>query len=224
MAKLEGLFKYDGTFQGVTTVNSRAYGKHIRKARTKFTLSKEMKESSLVMQKANRYAKGFKDAIDPYRRDFRDGMLWQRLVSLFKTELQEKGKTDFKRLEGHELNKIHSLSWILMAKATVTQADGMLSVYVTSRHVKNPTRGLADGYQQTLIILYADSDLQFETFAERAIISLNADPGEQTMHCAIPKTAKMAIVVLKCNFSKNEKPMDLQKGMGMRVLKVVELA
>src|SRR5260221_8177172 len=160
MGKLNGLFKYGGTFKGVTTVNSLAYGQHIRKARTKFTLSKEMKESSAVMKQANVYAKVFKDAIDPYRRDFRDGMLWQRLVSLFKMQLQEKGKADFSPLQGHELNKMHSLSWIISAKAAVTQTDRTLNVNITSRHTQDPTNGRADGYQQTLIVLFVDDALQ----------------------------------------------------------------
>jgi hypothetical protein len=44
----------------------------------------------------------FKDALDPYRRNFRDG-IWQRLVSLFKMQIQEIGN-DFTVFEGHDLN------------------------------------------------------------------------------------------------------------------------
>ncbi len=221
MAKLNGLFKYGGTFQGVTTVNSLAYGQHIRKARTKFTLSKEMKESSAVMKQANVYAKVFKDAIDPYRRDFRDGMLWQRLVSLFKRQLQEKGKADFRSLEGHELHKSHSLSWILNAQATVTRTDNVLSVRVSSRHTQDPIKGRIDGYQLTLIVLFVDKALQVQTFSESTIISIRADPGEQQASWTIPESATTVILVLKCNFSSGNKPMGIQKAMGMRVVKVV---
>jgi len=129
MAKLNSLFKYDGTFQGVTVVRSRAYGHHIRKARTKFTLSEEMKQSTDFMKEANVYAKAFKDAIDPYRRDFRDGFLWQRLVSLFKKQLKEKGLADFKVLDGVELNKFYPLSRIVFTNAQVSQSEGFYYCY-----------------------------------------------------------------------------------------------
>ena len=147
MAKLGGIFNLEGTFHGVTAVNSRAYGRHIRKARTKFTLGKEMKESSTVLKRANTLAKTFKDAIDPYRSDFRDGMLWQRLVSLFKVQQQEDGKMDFSPLKDHELNRKHTLSRIISETTVVTQNDGMLNVSVTSRRKLDPTDGRADGYQ-----------------------------------------------------------------------------
>jgi hypothetical protein len=223
MAKLNGIFKYDGTFQGVTSVDSRAYGKHIRKARTKFTLGQKMKESSAAMKQANVYAKVFQDAIDPYRRDFRDGMLWQRLVSIFKRQLLKEGKVDFSPLEDHDLNKTHSLSWIISAKVSAVQADRTLHVDIISSHARDTTNGRADGYQQTLIGHFVDNALQVKTFSESAFISFNANPGEQQVSFTIPEGSTTAILVLKCNFSSGSKPLELQKGMGMRVMKVVEI-
>lgn len=220
MAKLTGLFKYDGTFQGVTTVDSRAYGKHIRKARTKFTLSKGMKVSSGLIKEANIYAKVFKDAIDPYRRDFRDGMLWQRLVSLFKNQLHEKQRVDFGILENQELNKAHPLNRIVRASAVVTQENGTLNVNVASSYTSDPTKGRADGYQKTLIILFIHEDMQVESFMNEAFAPLETDH-EQQVSCRIPPAATTAVVVLKCNFSSGHKPLGLQKGMGMRVMKVI---
>jgi hypothetical protein len=221
MAKLDGVFKYDGTFQDVTSVNSRAYGAHIRKARKTFKLNDEMKLSSGVIQKANVYAKTFKDAIDPYRRDFRDGQLWQRLVSIFKKQLQKKGAADFSVLEGQDLNKIHPLGSILTASATVTQNENILDIHVTSRYTRNRFKDRADGYQQTLIVIFIDRELQTHSLSESASISFEADPGEQDMRCELPEGATTAIVALKCNFSFEGQPLDLQKGMGMKILKVV---
>jgi hypothetical protein len=145
MAKLNSLFRYDGTFGGVTVVRSRACGDHIRKARTKFTLSEEMKKSTEKLKLANVYAKAFKDAVDPYRRDFRDGQLWQRLVSLFKTQLSKEGKVDFKILDGQELNKIHPLDRIIFTEAKVSQLEGILKVSATSVFKQDSTRGRANG-------------------------------------------------------------------------------
>jgi hypothetical protein len=221
MANLDSLFKYDGTFRGVTVVNSRAYGDHIRKARTKFTLNKEMKESAAVLGQANVYAKAVKDAIDPYRRDFRDGMLWQRLVSLFKKQLAEKGSADFSALKGHELNKAHPLGRLFSTQTTASQSEHMLNIHVTSRYSKDPTGGKADGYQQTLIVLFVDDALKVQTFSESVYLSMKVDPGEQQLNCVIPEGTKTAIVILKCNFSSNNKTLDMQKGMGMRVEGVV---
>ncbi len=223
MAKLHGIFQWDGTFQGVTTVNSRAYGKHIRKARTSFTLSKEMMESSALMKQANVYAKVFKDSIDPYRRDFRDGMLWQRLVSLFKKQLKEHGKLDFSPLEDHDLNSFHPLNGIIGVVTTVIQDDTNLNVQISSAYTRDPTQGRADGYEQTLIVLFVDMDLQVKTFSESAFISFKPDAIAQQVSLVIPKGTKTAILVLKCNFSLAKKPMTLQKAMGMRVIKVVNL-
>jgi hypothetical protein len=223
LAKLNSLFRYDGTFGGVTVVRSRAYGDHIRKARTKFTLSEEMKRSTEKLKLANVYAKAFKDAIDPYRRDFRDGQLWQRLVSLFKTQLSKEGKVDFKILDGQELNKIHPLGRIIFTEAEVSQLEGILKVSATSVVNQDPTHGRANGYQQTLIIFFVGTDLDIQSFSQSAYISLAARRGEQTASWTIPDKAAVAIVVTMCNFSLNNEPMNLQKGMGMRVMKVVRI-
>jgi hypothetical protein len=239
MARLHGPIQWDGTFQEITTVHSRAYGNHIRKARKKFTLGEQMKESSARMQQANVYAKIFKDAIDPYRRDFRDGQLWQRLVSVFKKQIKLEGKADFSVIEGDELNKIHALSWILNSTTTAAQDGKTLNVQVTSCQSKKDPTGKADGYQQTIIVMFVDDAMQIKSFSESIILPFNAHPekpagtpgttsitahwAEQKASWSIPEKATTAIVVLKCNFSAGQKPLSLQKGMGMRVEKVVAI-
>jgi hypothetical protein len=221
MAKLDGIFQLAGTFQNVTTVNSLAYGKHIRKARTKYTFSEGMKRSSVMIKQANLYAKVFKDAIDPYRHDFRDGQLWPRLVSLFKTQLKEKNKGDFRILEHAELNKTNPLGKILATSTSAVRAGNTLDLQVTSRYCQDPTRK-ADGYQLTIIVLFVDDALQVKSFSESAMFSFQV-PGEQHASWPVPEGATTAIVVLKCNFTAANKPLTFQKGMGMRVEKVVAI-
>ncbi len=222
MAKQVSLIKISGTFQGMTTVKSRAYGEHIRKARTKFTISKGMKDSSAVLKEANVYAKVFKDAIDPYRRECRDGMMWQRLVSLFKKQLKKTGSADFRVLELEELNKIHPLARLISPQVALSPSEKKLSVQVTSTLIHDPT-GRAEGYIQTVIILFVNDALDVQTFSEDAPFALDTRHNLQELNIAIPPAATTAIVVIKCNLSSESKPLNLQKGMGMRVVKVVKL-
>lgn len=223
MAKQVSLIKFSGTFQGMTTVKSRAYGDHIRKARTKFTISKGMKDSSAVLKKANVYAKAFKDAIDPYRRECRDGMMWQRLVSLFKRQLKKTGSADFHVLELQELNKVHPLNRLISSQVTVVSTEKTLSLHVTSTLIQDPT-GRAEGYIQTVIVLFVNDALNVQTFSEDASFAMDTRHNLQELNFDIPQGATTAIVVIKCNLSADDKPLNLQKGMGMRVAKVVELA
>jgi hypothetical protein len=222
MAKPDSLIKFSGTMQGITRVRSRAYGDHFRKARTAYHLGEKMKQSAALIQEANAYAKAFKDAIDPYRRDFRYGMLWQRLVSLFKKQLQAGGSVDFSILEGEDLNKIHPFSRLFRARTTVIQSGKTLTVTTTSRYTRNLAETRADAYEHKMIVLFVDRGLQVQDFADSKFFPLQ-DGGEHRADWTIPEGAATAIVVLKCHIATGNVPLMLQKGQGMMVGKVVEL-
>ena len=70
MARLNTIFKYDGTFNGVTSVRSKTYGDHVRAGRgTKKVAepNEAFKESSGQLRQVNQFAKVIKDALDLQR-------------------------------------------------------------------------------------------------------------------------------------------------------------
>jgi hypothetical protein len=106
MAKSRSIFKLSGTLKGITHVSSTAYGDHVRAARgtyTPVTLNESFKESGKALQLSNVFAKLIKDALDPYRANFKDGTLWRRLVSHFRQQLKDNNNgVDFRSLLGFQ--------------------------------------------------------------------------------------------------------------------------
>jgi hypothetical protein len=98
-----------------------------------------------------------------------------------------------------------------------------MKVTATSAVKLDPTQGRANGYRQSLIILFVDGDQGIQSFSESTHFPLSDARSEQTASWSVPDKTIVAILVAKCSFTTDQKPMGLQKGMGMSVLKVVHM-
>jgi hypothetical protein len=71
---------------GKVVVNSKAYGEHERAPRgskSKAVLNPAMRAHGRRLRKSNIPAKLIVDALQPFRENFKGGMLWQKLVKHF---------------------------------------------------------------------------------------------------------------------------------------------
>src|SRR5688500_14469423 len=102
MAKANSLITFQGTVEGFTFVKSPTYGDHVRAARgtrKKAKLNAACQAQSKKLVKSNVPAKIIKDAINPYRRDFYHGPLWQKLVSLTNDQYGKHATFDFSKFK-----------------------------------------------------------------------------------------------------------------------------
>ena len=122
MAKSKSTHDLQGTLGGLTFVNSRTYGKHVRSARgtkKKAKVNKAFKEQSRTLVRANVPAKIVRDAIKLYLEDIPGGTLWKRLVSIFNKQLNTEGIVDFSKLTNLEVNKDHPFDGFLATDVAV---------------------------------------------------------------------------------------------------------
>ena len=164
MAKVKSFFNYSGTLSEVTLVESKRYGRHARMRRGTFTkveINEAFKSSAKALVKANRPAKIVKDALDPHRKNFKDGSLWQRLVSVFKLAMRVDSQPDFMLLKGFEIFKKYPLNRHIQIETSCEVDDkGMLHVTIQST---GPT--VFDGnkeinqYELRLIVVFPQPEL-----------------------------------------------------------------
>ncbi len=115
MAKLDTLFRFNGTFKGVTHVQSRLYPPHLRAKRgthSKAEINDTLAESSSTLVRSNPFAKVIFDVLKPYCKNFKDGSLWSRLVSFCWNQLKSSNTINIQGLAGFELHAAHSLGSI----------------------------------------------------------------------------------------------------------------
>ena len=107
MAKADSLITFRGTHGGITFVKSKTYGDHIRAPRgtyKKAEVNAAFKKQSKKLVKANVPAQILRNALNPYRSDFRYGFLWQDLVSMTNDALGKDGTCDFAKLKPFEIH------------------------------------------------------------------------------------------------------------------------
>jgi hypothetical protein len=97
-------------------VNSRAYGKHERAARgtwKKAKLNDAMKGHSKRMIGSNVPAKLILDALNPFRENFKGGLIWQKLIEHFARQVKEYKDYSVLGIENWDLNKEYPTSRIM---------------------------------------------------------------------------------------------------------------
>ena len=226
MAKSKSILRLQGTYQGITFVNSRAYGDHVRAARgthKKADVNEAFKKESARLLNANVPAKVLKDAIDIYREELRGGSLWQRLVSMFRRQLKEKGSYDFGELPPFEVHEDYPFKRFLDPR-TELQVDKQKRVLTLSLsypfHPEFPRSSFIDGYRLGLIAIFPDvgklkscTDLVYS-----GIIPLKSKVLPVTLTLPIPARSKSFVLCLKIDGCMKDIVNDTPATKGMRVL------
>lgn len=226
MAKVTSLITLQGTYNGITFVKSSAYGNHIRAKRgthKKAVLNPAYEKQNKKLVKLNIPAKIIKDAIDPHRKDFFDGRLWTRLISLTNEQNLDDGHFDFTKLKPFEIHKAYPLRRLLdvETKTSVDRERDELHVSLTYNIQPAFDSSLSvDGYQFGVIAIFPDlenSKAKTEVVYSD-IIELTGNVAPLHMHVPVPSNATAYLICVRIDGCKKGKPYHTLASRGMMVV------
>ena len=162
MAKnVSTVFKFQGTIENVTHVNSKRYGPHLRAkkySKTPFVMPAALAKSKTRLQLCNQYAMPVYHALRP---ESHDGGLWSRLLNLFFAELEAGRPLGLECLKGTECNLQHKLSEVIAGgydfSATREQNELRIRVLLHQHPAVNDTMPRT-GYQVRFVVIIPDPE------------------------------------------------------------------
>lgn len=190
MAKSNSIFDFQGTFEGKTFVRSKTYGDHVRTARgthKRADINESCRQASARIIHANVPAKIIKDAIDPYRQNFKGGQLWQRLVSQFRKQLRAQNSFDFSKIERIEVHEQHRLSRLisLRVESVVDTMRNELRVTLFCSLPKFRSASL-NGYRLGVIAIFPDVERKISSSMAAYSNTLNIKENPGTIELLFP--------------------------------------
>jgi hypothetical protein len=226
MAKSDSVINLRGTFRGITFVKSATYGDHIRAARgshKKAEVNEAFKKESKRLQSANVPAKIIKDAIDPYRSDFTGGLLWQRLVSIFRKQLRDHGSIDFGKIKPFEIHDDYRFERFLILQSIIKFNSKKSVVHVDIRYDHHPTfkrSSSIDGYRLSVIGIFPDLMKKVATTAavESEIMRLTGAVTPLSVELDVPVNAESFIVCVKIDGCSKGVVSNTRTTKGLRVV------
>jgi hypothetical protein len=144
-------------------VNSKAYGRHHRAARgskSRAVLNPAMKAHGRLLRKSNIPAKLIIDALQTFRRNFKGGMLWQRLVKHFFAQAKEGVAYSVAGIEYWDLNAVYPTSRLMATHVKITPIDNFSNLevsvnYTFSKRFLQRKKDIT-AFRITLIFLFPD--------------------------------------------------------------------
>jgi hypothetical protein len=144
-------------------VKSKAYGRHYRAARgskSRAVVNPAMKAHGRRLRKSNIPAKLILDALQPFRENFKGGMLWQRLVKHFAAQAKEGVAYSVAGIKNWDLNAQFLTSRLMTAQVTITPDDRFSNLevsvnYIFSNRFLQRKKGIT-AFRITLIFLFPD--------------------------------------------------------------------
>ena len=119
-------------------VDSVAYGRHNRAPRgskSKAVVNPAMKAHGWRLRKSNIPAKLIMDALQPFRENFKGGMLWQRLVKHFAAQAKEGDAYSVTGIEYWDLNTLYPTSRLMTTRVTITPNNQFSNLEVSVNYV-----------------------------------------------------------------------------------------
>ncbi|CAN5591440.1 hypothetical protein BH10BAC4_BH10BAC4_20630 [soil metagenome] len=228
----------------VVEVNSKVYGKHYRKPRgskTPISINNAFQKSVALNRLANPAAKAIKDALDPFRKEFKDGTMWSRLVGLFKIYLREKSTIDFSILEDFDLYKkprMGNYFYFKFTATTIDEAEPSIQIELSTTASNKLDKFKVKSYKQTIIIVFLDANQKVTTFSNEINIPIvkttvpskdlkkdesTSKANKQIEQVPVPTGAKWALIVAKCLPSRDGHEYALRKLNRIKILKAYAL-
>lgn len=144
-------------------VKSKAYGIHERAPRgskSKAVLNRAMKAHGKRLRESTMPAKLIMDALNPFRENFKGGMLWQRLVKHFAAQAKKGDAYSVRGIGEWDLNVRYLTSRIMTVIVKITPEDDFSNLHVEVNYTFS-TRFLErksniTAFRVTLIFLYPD--------------------------------------------------------------------
>ncbi len=144
------------------TVNSRAYGRHERAprgSRSEAVLNPAMKAHGLRLLSSNIPAKLIKDALIPFRINFKGGMIWQRLLKHFAAQAKKGEQYSVAGIENWEIRPDYPTGRILAAGVKIKSAEQISNLEVSLKYVFSKRvleRNTDTAFRITLIFFFPD--------------------------------------------------------------------
>jgi hypothetical protein len=144
-------------------VKSKAYGEHTRAPRgskSRAVLNPAMKAHGQRLRKSNMPAKLVMDALQPYRENFKGGMLWQRLVKHFAAQAKKGDVYSIAGIEHWDLNERYFTSRLMTTRVKI-EPDELFSNLEVSVNYEFSKRFLErrkaiQSFRVTMIFLFPD--------------------------------------------------------------------
>ena len=144
-------------------VNSKAYGVHERAPRgskTKAVLNRAMKAHGKRLRESTTPAKLIMDSLQPFRENFKGGMLWQRLVKHFATQAKKGDVYSVTGIEDWDLNVQYLTSRIMTPSVKIEPVDDFSNLQVEANYTFSnrflERKSDITAFRITLIFLFPD--------------------------------------------------------------------
>lgn len=154
------IFKFQGTIEDLTFVNSKRYKPHVRarkNSKTPFVMTAALAESKDRLQECNHYLRPVFQAL---RTEVYHGALWSRLVKALFATLKAGQPLGLTCLQGFDCNLQHKLSELFIRgyDFSATAAQNQLHVRVQLRQHPAVNDELPrTGYQVRLVAIFPDA-------------------------------------------------------------------
>ncbi len=211
MAKTRSILNISGTLDGITHVNSAAYGTHARAKRGTYTqvkLSPGMKASSSAQTQANLMAKIIFDSVNAFVPKFKNGVFWSRLVSSFRKQKNGGNVYSYDGLDGFEMRQDYPIS--RHGFFNIKKVDGSLTLnYHMNVNMDYRASILRIATDETLLLAYP------EEIIEVNIVESKPEGLSELNFTTLPKGSPVLYVLL-CDQLINGEPTGWLKGRSVR--------
>jgi hypothetical protein len=192
-------------------VESKAYGRHTRAPRgskSRAVLNPAMKAHGRRLRKSNIPAKLIMDALQPFRENFKGGMLWQRLVKHFAGQAKKAETYSVTGIEDWDLNAQYPTSRIMTVSVKITPDDHFsnleveVNYYFSKRFLERKSDITA--FRITLIFLFPDfRNNKIKTIPFVLPDKLLSDSALYSFIVRVPRHANSYLVCYKAEACKN---------------------
>ncbi|MXV53361.1 hypothetical protein GS399_20575, partial [Pedobacter sp. HMF7647] len=190
------------TATGDIIVDSRSYGTHTRKPRGTYKaveINDAFKASAANLVKANNAAALLKREIDQFRHDFGGGLLWQRMLSVFRGYSKNNQAPNLQGFRRFEIHKDYPLSRLITANHKNTFIENGFIKVTLELSTPRFKRKFVDGYRIGLIAFFADfEEKKTASTAEwTPVIPLNSPIAGVEFTLPVPEGFKEYLLCLK---------------------------
>jgi hypothetical protein len=192
-------------------VNSKAYGVHERAPRgskSKAELNRAMKAHGRRLRQSNIPAKLIMDALQPFRENFKGGMLWQRLVKHFAAQAKEGVAYSVAGIGDWDLNVQYLTSRIMTASVKIEPYDHFSNLVVEVNYTFSKRflerKSNITAFRVTLIFLFPDfRNNKIKTMPFVLPDKLLSDSALYSFIVRVPRQAKSYLCCFKAEACKN---------------------
>ncbi len=203
-------------------VNSKAYGTHERAPRgskSKAVLNRAMKAHGKRLRESNIPAKLIMDALQPFRENFKGGMIWQRLVKHFATQAKKGDAYSVSGIANWDLNTRYLTSRIMGVSDDIKPAEDFSNLEVSLNYTFSQRfmerKSDISAFRITLIFLFPDfKNNKIKTIYFVMPDKLLNDTSPYSFMVEVPRRANSYLCCFKAEACRNGEPIQNKQNIG----------